>query len=81
MLAYRRFAERKSPRSEDCLHLNVYVPRKVSSTIALAVTVYIHGRGFDRGSADIFDWKYLSAHGNAIVVTLNCRLGLFGFLH
>lgn len=68
------------PQSEDCLYLNVYVPRKVNQTMALAVMVYFHGGGFDWGSGNIFDGKYLAAYGNVIVVTLNYRLGLFGFL-
>ena len=69
--------------NEDCLYLNVYVPKN-SNTInssKLAVMVWIYGGGFYSGSSnlDIYDGKYFAAESNTIVVSMNYRLGPFGF--
>lgn len=68
--------------SEDCLHLNVFVPGTISSdsNSNRAVMIWIHGGGFTAGQASIFDGSYLALTGDVIVVTINYRLGLFGFL-
>jgi para-nitrobenzyl esterase len=65
--------------SEDCLYLNVYVP-KASSTAPLPVMVWFHGGGFMNGSGNAFDGRYLAQTARAIVVTVNYRLGPFGWL-
>jgi len=67
------------PVSEDCLYLNVWTPR-VSSAARLPVIVYIHGGGFSGGSGAvaIYDGRNLAATG-VVVVTINYRLGVFGF--
>ncbi|KNC21239.1 hypothetical protein FF38_14079 [Lucilia cuprina] len=66
--------------SEDCLYLNVYKP--IIHRLALPVMVYIFGGGFFAGSAaPIFTGpEYLMDRGDVIVVTINYRLGAFGFL-
>ena len=66
--------------SEDCLYLNVWTP-KLASAAKLPVMVWIHGGAFVGGSGSeaTFDGAALSAHG-VVVVTLNYRLGVFGFL-
>ena len=68
-----------SPVSEDCLYLNVWVPRNGGS--ALPVLVWIHGGGFGGGSGSIpiYNGARLAAKG-AVVVTVNYRVGAFGFL-
>src|SRR5699024_8731988 len=65
--------------SEDCLYLNVWTPAR-SATDLLPVMVWIHGGGFftGAGSAEIYDGDSLASKG-AVVVTLNYRLGTFGF--
>jgi para-nitrobenzyl esterase len=65
--------------SEDCLYLNVWKPAKVSAK--LPVFFFIHGGGFSSGSATvpIYNGSSLAARG-AVVVTINYRLGVFGFL-
>lgn len=65
------------PKSEDCLTLNVWAPEKAAQ---LPVMVWIHGGGYYGGSAaqPVFDGGGLAKHG-VIVVTLNYRLGIFGF--
>ena len=42
--------------------------------------VWIHGGGFTAGQATLFDASYLALQGNVIIVTINYRLGVFGFL-
>ena len=67
-------------QSEDCLFLNVYVPRTVSPERKLTVMVWIHGGGFWFGSGNDYDGTRLAMDGNVIVVTMNYRLGILGFL-
>lgn len=42
--------------------------------------VFIHGESYDWNSGNPYDGSELAAHGNVIVVTINFRLGIFGFL-
>jgi para-nitrobenzyl esterase len=65
------------PMSEDCLTLNVFAPPRAR---ALPVMVWIHGGGFVNGSATaaLYDGSALARQG-VVVVTLNYRLGRFGF--
>ncbi|XP_061185105.1 liver carboxylesterase 1-like [Saccostrea echinata] len=67
--------------SEDCLQLNVYVPGEVSPKQSLSVMVWVHGGGFVVGFAGETNGQRLAAEGDVIVVTINYRLGLFGFLN
>jgi len=66
--------------SEDCLYLNIWSPSH-SQKEKLPVYVFIHGGGFGMGSGSqaLYDGKQLAKQG-IIVVTLNYRLGAFGFL-
>ncbi|KAL2827396.1 carboxylesterase family protein [Aspergillus cavernicola] len=76
--------------AEDCLFLDVYVPGNalVNPTSSIPVVVWIHGGGFVTGSKDqaieqgYFDGTSLiqRADDNLIVVSINYRLGGFGFL-
>ncbi|CAH1772666.1 unnamed protein product, partial [Owenia fusiformis] len=66
--------------SEDCLYLNVWAPGVASSSEAKAVMVWIHGGGFVLGSTEIYDGTMLTVIGDVIVVSMNYRLGAFGFL-
>ncbi|XP_041360352.1 cholinesterase-like [Gigantopelta aegis] len=66
---------------EDCLYLNIYVPRTPGSTVDdLAVLVYVHGGSNLQGMAGMFHGDVLAALGNIVVVAVNYRLGAFGFL-
>ena len=69
----------KLTMSEDCLRLNIYVPRD-SSTFLKPVMIWIHGGGFIFGSSNGFDASVLSTYGDVIVVTINYRLAQYGFL-
>ncbi|RWS14540.1 carboxylesterase-like protein 1, partial [Dinothrombium tinctorium] len=64
--------------SEDCLYLNVYVP--VTNETFLPVMVWIPGEGFDFADARQFNGSYMAAIGKVIVVTVQYRVGVFGFL-
>ncbi|XP_026480275.1 esterase FE4-like [Ctenocephalides felis] len=67
--------------AEDCLYLNVYVP-KTSEKSLLPVMVWIHGGGFFMGSgnSDMYGPEYLMDYG-IVLVTFNYRLGVLGFLN
>lgn len=72
--------------SEDCLTLNVWTPSKVEAP--LPVMVYIHGGAHIQGSSAVtvspngkplYNGQYLAQTENVIVVTINYRLGAFGY--
>ena len=65
--------------SEDCLYLNVWTPSK-DGTDKLPVMVWIYGGGFQAGAASEprQDGAVLARKG-VVVVSMNYRLGLFGF--
>eukprot|EP01128_Nolandella_sp_AFSM9_P012705 TRINITY_DN9535_c0_g1_i1.p1 TRINITY_DN9535_c0_g1~~TRINITY_DN9535_c0_g1_i1.p1 ORF type:complete len:540 (+),score=106.52 TRINITY_DN9535_c0_g1_i1:27-1622(+) len=67
--------------SEDCLHLNVYTPKPTSSL--LPVIVWIHGGNYEFGTAmcGSFEASNFASEGEVIVVTLNYRIGILGFLY
>ncbi|XP_051807949.1 uncharacterized protein ces2b isoform X14 [Acanthochromis polyacanthus] len=66
--------------SEDCLYLNIYTPANRAQDAKLPVMVWIHGGGFTIGSASVFDGSALSAYQDVVVVLIQYRLGLLGFL-
>lgn len=65
--------------SEDCLYLNIWVPESAKHQ-TLPVFVYIHGGGFTSGSGEVplYDGEAL-ARRDIIVITINYRVGVFGF--
>ncbi len=65
---------------EDCLYLNVWSPAE-SADNRLPVMVWIHGGGFSSGAGSLalYNGSHLAAKG-VVVVTINYRLGPFGFL-
>ncbi|XP_027194901.1 acetylcholinesterase-like isoform X4 [Dermatophagoides pteronyssinus] len=65
--------------SEDCLYLNIWSPLGSRNK---SVMVMIHGGLFTIGSisVDEYDGRMLAAHGDVVVVTIQYRLGIFGFL-
>lgn len=66
--------------SEDCLYLNVWSPAKSKQT-SLPVLVYFYGGGFvaGDGAEPRYDGESMAKKG-IVVVTVNYRLGVFGFL-
>jgi para-nitrobenzyl esterase len=67
---------------EDCLVLNVWSRAAMDST-KRPVMVWLHGGGFSTlsGSSPMYDGTNLALRGDVVVVTLNHRLNVFGFLH
>ncbi|KAG7095877.1 hypothetical protein E1B28_006567 [Marasmius oreades] len=71
-----------TPISEDCLFINVQYPGTTIPKEKLPVLVYIHGGGYILGGANLYDGSYLVEQSNqgAVIVVMQYRLGLFGFL-
>lgn len=67
------------PADEDCLNLNVYTPG--CDDRARPVIVWIHGGAFTTGTGAMpwYDGSRLAILGDVVVVTINYRLGAFGF--
>lgn len=65
-------------RSEDCLYLNIFVPETDKTN--LTVMVWIHGGSFQSGSNTFFDGSILASKTDVIVVAINYRLNIFGFI-
>jgi para-nitrobenzyl esterase len=64
--------------SEDCLYLDIKTPKKKSSEL-LPVMFWIHGGGNTSGLKDLYDYSKMVARHDVIVVTINYRLGAFGW--
>jgi para-nitrobenzyl esterase len=69
------------PASEDCLFLNVYAPADATDKSKLPVMFWIHGGGYSGGGSDEprHNGDFLPTKG-VVLVTINYRLGVFGFL-
>ncbi|GAA5895065.1 hypothetical protein JCM8208_000103 [Rhodotorula glutinis] len=68
--------------SEDCLYMNVYAPADVGANAKLPVMVWIHGGSFVQGSPSDLDEgaRSLVSQQRVVVVTVQYRLGIMGFL-
>ena len=62
----------------DCLTLNIWTPAAIEQP--LPVLLFIHGGAFITGAGSDYDGAHLAAHGPAVIVTINYRLGPLGFL-
>ena len=71
-------AAARQEMSEDCLYLNVYTAAK-SARDRRPVMVWIHGGALVTGAGSLYDGEALAKKG-VVVVTINYRLGVFGFL-
>lgn len=71
-------AARDTNFDEDCLFLNVWTPSADDG--ARPVMVWIHGGAYAIGSGDIYDGASLCTRGDVVVVTLNYRLGMLGWM-
>ncbi len=68
--------------SEDCLYLDVFIPKKKQTSEKLPVMFWIHGGGNTSGLKDLYDFSKMVSKHNVIVVRANYRLGPFGwFFH
>jgi para-nitrobenzyl esterase len=75
------FGNDVSNMNEDCLYLNVWSPG--ADNKKRPVMVWIHGGAFvsGSGSSSWYDGASFAAQGDVVVVTINYRLGILGFLH
>lgn len=64
---------------EDCLTLNIFVPKSASS-VPKAIMVFTYGMLNQIGSVSSIDGSALAALGDVIVIMINYRLTIFGFL-
>ena len=74
------FGQAPQPQSEDCLFLNVWTPGLDNAR--RPVMVWIHGGAFTigAGSEPLYDSDILPKRGNIVMVSINYRLGMLGFL-
>ncbi|CAF3368874.1 unnamed protein product [Rotaria socialis] len=68
----------KFEESEQCLSLNVWVPSERNASL-LPVSLWLHGGGYTAGDSNDYDARNLSDVSQSIIVTINYRLGIFGF--
>ncbi len=68
--------------SEDCLYLNIWSPQAHSSAdgTKLPVMFWIHGGGNTIGTANTYNGSKLASGEQVVVVTINYRLGFFGWM-
>jgi para-nitrobenzyl esterase len=73
--------DRREPMGEDCLAINIYTPGLGRGN--RPVMVWLHGGGFSGGSGNwlLYDGTNLARKEDVVVVGVNHRLNLFGFLH
>jgi para-nitrobenzyl esterase len=69
------------PQSEDCLTLNIWTPQP--DTARRPVMVWIHGGAYlnGTGAAEWFDGTSFATRHDVVLVTINYRLAVFGYLH
>ncbi|XGW05270.1 hypothetical protein V3C99_016000 [Haemonchus contortus] len=68
--------------SEDCLTLNVIRPRKEAPAGGYPILLWVHGGGYEIGSASLYGYKGFADNyipHDIIVVTIQYRLGIYGF--
>lgn len=70
----------EGPGDEDCLYMNIFVPRLTRHRGPLPVLFYIHGGSLRVGSAWDNDPSRIARETGTIVVMVNYRLGMFGFI-
>ncbi|MFX1298992.1 MAG: carboxylesterase/lipase family protein, partial [Promethearchaeota archaeon] len=75
------FFPKLEPESEDCLNLNIWTP--AADKGKRPVMLWIHGGAFlfGGGTDPIYDGSNLARRGDVVVVTINYRLGSFGYLY
>ncbi|MGA9060659.1 MAG: carboxylesterase family protein [Terracidiphilus sp.] len=80
-IVYKDMVFQDGVESEDCLFLNVYAPAGSSPKSKLPVMFWIHGGGYrgGAGSEPRHNGDFLATKG-VVLVTINYRLGVFGFL-
>ena len=76
-----RYGQTDASDDEDCLYLNITVPATAPvARRGKPVIVWVHGGAYVGGSADIYPLDYFSRSGDVVIVSINYRLGVFGFM-
>ncbi|CAF3634574.1 unnamed protein product [Adineta steineri] len=84
------FAEKYYPKllkyilkqdEEQCLYMNIYQPQIKDLKERLPVLLFVHGDGYDMSTGAAFDGAIFASYTKSVVVTINYRLGPFGFLY
>jgi para-nitrobenzyl esterase len=75
-----RFGLTDSSADEDCLSVNVSVPADLAPGEKLPVFIWIHGGAFVGGSSDLYRLDRLVTRGRIVVVSVNYRIGVLGFM-
>jgi para-nitrobenzyl esterase len=77
----QRYGLTEESDNEDCLYINVTTPYSGRSDLKRkrAVIVWFHGGAFVGGSSALYPLDYMARAGNVVVVSMNYRLGIFGF--
>ncbi len=77
-----RYGLTEASEDEDCLHLSISTPLPSAGTAAAKrpVIVWIHGGAFVGGSASLYRLDEIVRAGDVVVVAMNYRLGVFGFM-
>ncbi|XP_051879425.1 thyroglobulin [Pristis pectinata] len=65
---------------EDCLYLNIFVPKSIIGNIPVLIFFHNSATDYKDGRQSNIDGSNLASAGNVIVVTANYRVGVFGFL-
>lgn len=73
---------RHLPQGENCLVLNIWTPG-IRDHGKRPVMLWLHGRAYDSGAGSeiMYNGANLARRGNLVVVTINHRLNIFGYLH
>jgi para-nitrobenzyl esterase len=68
--------------NEDCLTVNIWAPSGTGPGDNKPVMVWLHGGAYvlGSGSQPLYDGRRLASSGDVVIVTLNYRVGVFGFL-
>ena len=68
--------------NEDCLFANVWAPSGTAPGDGKPVMVWLHGGAYVLGSSSqpLYDGRRLAGSGDVVIVSLNYRIGVFGFL-
>ncbi|XP_043922872.1 thyroglobulin [Protopterus annectens] len=65
---------------EDCLYLNIYIPKNIGGNLSSLVFFHNSAGDYRNKEQNLIDGSYLAAVGNIIVAIANYRVGVFGFL-
>jgi para-nitrobenzyl esterase len=76
-----RYGLTEAGYNEDCLYLNITAPiTKTTPQKKLPVVVWMYGGAFVGGSTALYPLEKLAREGQVLVVSMNYRLGVFGFM-